>query len=215
MRIEITQISESALVCRLNAPSELGKQQKLWAFAAALEQYDRIEEVVVGMNNLTVFTRFDTDLATLADELQYVWEHTAVTDHQGKLVEIPVCYGGEYGPDLAEVAAFHQTDISEIVRRHTAQTYTVFMMGFQPGFPYLGGLPEALHTPRRAVPRTSVPAGSVGIGGSQTGVYPFASPGGWQIIGRTELPLFRADLNPPTLLAAGDQVRFVAERIEP
>ena len=152
MRIEITPISESALVCRLNAPSELGKQQKLWEFAAALEQHDRIEEVVVGMNNLTVFTRFDTDLATLADELQYVWEHTAVTDHQGKLVEIPVCYGGEYGPDLAEVAAFHQTDISEIVRRHTAQTYTVFMMGFQPGFPYLGGLPEALHTPRRAVP---------------------------------------------------------------
>ena len=90
MRIEITPISESALVCRLNAPSELGKQQKLWEFAAALEQHDRIEEVVVGMNNLTVFTRFDTDLATLADELQYVWEHTAVTDHQGKLVEISV-----------------------------------------------------------------------------------------------------------------------------
>lgn len=150
MRIEITPISESALVCRLNAPSELGKQQKLWAFAAALGQHDRIEEVVVGMNNLTVFTRFDTDLATLADELQYVWEHTAVTDHQGKLVEIPVCYGGEYGPDLAEVAAFHQTVISEIVRRHTAQTYTVFMMGFQPGFPYLGGLPEAFTRP--AVP---------------------------------------------------------------
>ena len=88
------------------------------------------------------------------------------------------------------------------------------MMGFQPGFPYLGGLPENLHTPRRATPRTEVPAGSVGIGGSQTGMYPFASPGGWQIIGRTSVALFDAQKQPPTLLAAGDRVRFRAERIE-
>lgn len=87
------------------------------------------------------------------------------------------------------------------------------MMGFQPGFPYLGGLPENLHTPRRSQPRTKVPAGSVGIGGSQTGVYPFTSPGGWQLIGRTEMPLFNIEKTPPVLLQAGDNVRFVAESI--
>ena len=87
------------------------------------------------------------------------------------------------------------------------------MMGFQPGFPYLGGLPEHLHTPRRAEPRTEVPAGSVGIGGSQTGVYPFTSPGGWQLIGRTDIALFQTASYPPTLLLAGDTVRFVAEEV--
>lgn len=87
------------------------------------------------------------------------------------------------------------------------------MIGFQPGFPYLNGLPQNLHTPRRNVPRTKVPAGSVGIGGRQTGIYPFTSPGGWQLLGRTELPLFDIQHNPPTLLTAGDNVRFVAESI--
>jgi inhibitor of KinA len=125
-------------------------------------------------------------------------------------VVIPVCYGGEFGPDLKDVAAVHQTSPADIVEAHTAGRYTVAMLGFLPGFPYLDGLDAALHTPRRATPRTSVPAGSVGIGGASTGVYPFASPGGWQIIGRTPVALFAPDRTPPTLLQAGDQVRFVA-----
>ena len=97
---------------------------------------------------------------------------------------------------------------------HSEPIYTVYMIGFQPGFPYLGGLPESLHTPRRAVPRTLVPAGSVGIGGAQTGIYPFSSPGGWQLIGHTKQALFDKNQAKPTLLQAGDTVKFVVEGIE-
>lgn len=211
--IEIIPISESALACVLPSPAALPKQQRLWAFADAVQALPETEEAVTGMNNLTVFVRADTDLQAFSDGLYALWSQTEAVKRKGRRVRIPVVYGGEFGEDLAEVAAFHQTSAEEIVRRHTEPVYTVFMMGFQPGFPYLGGLPENLHTPRRAVPRIKVPAGSVGIGGSQTGVYPFASPGGWQIIGRTEAPLFQISANPPTLLAAGDTVQFVAERI--
>ena len=214
MKMEIRTVSESAVVCLLPAPAELAKQQRLWAFAARVGQSDTVAETVTGMNNLTVFLHHGTDPETAAKELRRLWRDTAATAHEGRLVEIPVVYGGRFGEDLAEVAVFHQTTAAEIVKRHTAPVYTVFMMGFQPGFPYLGGLPENLHTPRRATPRTEVPAGSVGIGGSQTGMYPFASPGGWQIIGRTSVALFDAQKQPPTLLAAGDRVRFRAERIE-
>lgn len=211
--IEIIPVSESALACVLPPPAALPKQQRLWAFADAVQALPETEEAVTGMNNLTVFVRADTDLQAFSDGLYALWSQTGAVKRKGRRVCIPVVYGGEFGEDLAEVAAFHQTGAEEIVRRHTEPVYTVFMMGFQPGFPYLGGLPENLHTPRRAVPRIKVPAGSVGIGGSQTGVYPFASPGGWQIIGRTEVPLFQANTNPPTLLAAGDTVQFVAERV--
>nr|WP_325042606.1 5-oxoprolinase subunit PxpB [Neisseria weaveri] len=214
MMINISLISESAICCTLPPPAALDKQQRLWVFADRIGQLAETAEVVVGMNNLTVFIQGGTDIRRFSDGLPKLWQQTQAGNHKGKHIDIPVYYGGEYGPDLAEVAAYHSTGIREIVKRHTEPLYTVFMMGFQPGFPYLGGLPEHLHTPRRDNPRTSLPAGSVGIGGGQTGIYPFASPGGWQIIGRTETALFRADLYPPTLLAAGDTVRFVAERIE-
>lgn len=211
--IEITPISESALVCVLPPPAAPEKQQRLWAFADAVQNLPETAEVVTGMNNLTVFLRSDADLTACTLILLEIWQSTAARRKKGRHIDIPVCYGGEYGADLHEVAAFHRTTPQEIVRRHTEPVYTVFMMGFQPGFPYLGGLPEHLHTPRRAVPRTEVPAGSVGIGGSQTGVYPFASPGGWQLIGRTEISLFQTASYPPTLLQAGDTVRFVAEKV--
>lgn len=129
---------------------------------------------------------------------------------EGRLVEIPVAYGGAGGPDLALVAAHHGFTPDEVVRRHAATEYVVHFVGFMPGFAYLGGLDAALATPRREVPRASVPAGSVGIGGAQTGVYPVASPGGWQLIGRTPLALFDPARDPATLLRAGDRVRFVA-----
>ena len=121
-------------------------------------------------------------------------------------------YGGEDGPDLADVAAHCGLSADEVVQRHTQAEYVVYFIGFQPGFAYLGGLDDALHTPRRAEPRVAVPAGSVGIGGAQTGIYPLATPGGWQLIGRTALRLFDPQAEPPTLLAPGDRVRFVAER---
>lgn len=124
-------------------------------------------------------------------------------------VEIPVCYGGEWGPDLDEVAAAHDLNGAQVIERHAGGDYLVYFLGFLPGFPYLGGLDPSLVTPRRATPRARVPAGAVGIAGAQTGVYPLETPGGWQIIGRTPLRLYDPDRQPPTLLAAGDQVRFV------
>lgn len=127
----------------------------------------------------------------------------------GRLIEIPVHYGGEYGPDLEHVARQAGMSTAEVASLHASAEYTVYMIGFTPGFPYLGGLPAALATPRRASPRQSVPAGSVGIAGSQTGIYPLSTPGGWQIIGRTHERLFRPELYPPTLLRIGDRVRFV------
>lgn len=123
-------------------------------------------------------------------------------------IEIPVCYGGEFGPDVDEVARHCRISPEEVVTLHAGGSYVVHAVGFTPGFPYLGGLAEALHTPRRATPRTQVPAGSVGIGGMQTGVYPIASPGGWQLIGRTPLALFRLRENPPALLRVTDRVKF-------
>jgi inhibitor of KinA len=126
----------------------------------------------------------------------------------GKRVEIPVCYGGDFGPDLESLAAHSGMSASAAAALHSGADYLVHAIGFTPGFPYLGGLPESLRTPRRDTPRLRVPAGSVGIGGSQTGVYPVDSPGGWHIIGRTPLALFRPDQQPAALLKPGDRVRF-------
>jgi allophanate hydrolase subunit 1 len=123
-------------------------------------------------------------------------------------VEIPVCYGGEHGPDLDAVAAHAGLSRDEVVARHAGAGYTVAMLGFAPGFPYLLGLDPALHVPRRANPRTRVPSGSVAIGGAQTGIYPRELPGGWHLIGRTPRALFDPARNPPCLLAPGDRVRF-------
>jgi KipI family sensor histidine kinase inhibitor len=125
-------------------------------------------------------------------------------------IDIPVCYDDELGPDLAAVAAHHHTTAEAIIAAHSSASYTVAMIGFLPGFPYLDGLPSTLHTPRRATPRTLVPAGSVGIGDASTGVYSCDSPGGWQIIGRTPLAMFDATRDThPALLAPDDPVRFI------
>ena len=128
---------------------------------------------------------------------------------QGRLVEIPVVYGGEYGPDPEQLAASHHMTAEEVIRLHAGREYLVYMLGFTPGFPYLGGMDSRIATPRLKVPRTRIPAGSVGIAGEQTGIYPMDSPGGWQLIGRTPLLLF--DPNRPGeefLLQAGDRLRF-------
>jgi inhibitor of KinA len=125
-------------------------------------------------------------------------------------VEIPVCYGGEFGPDLNGVAARHGLSSTEVIELHSSSTYLVYFLGFAPGFAYLGGLPEALATPRLETPRAKVPEGSLGIGGNQTAVYPFATPGGWRLIGRTPVAMFRGDGIPMNLLQIGDHVRFRA-----
>ena len=128
------------------------------------------------------------------------------------LHRIPVYYGGENGPDMENVCRHTGLTPEEVVRLHSAPEYTVFMVGFLPGFPYLGGMDPKLETPRLETPRTKIPSGSVGIGGKQTGIYPMPSPGGWQLIGRTDAVLFDAERQPPALLKAGDRIKFVPVR---
>ena len=127
---------------------------------------------------------------------------------EAPLHEIPVCYDREFAPDIADVARVAGLAEAEVIRRHSGAAYRVNCVGFIAGFPFLSGLPSELATPRRAVPRKEVPAGSVGIGGAQTGIYPRSSPGGWNLIGRTPMRLFDVQRDPPTILQAGDRVRF-------
>lgn len=131
-----------------------------------------------------------------------------------KVVEIPVCYGGEFGPDIQTVADHAKLTVSEVIELHSSRDYLIDMLGFLPGFAYLGGLDERLHTPRLATPRTLIEAGSVGIGGAQTGIYPLPSPGGWQIIGRTPLRPYDPDREEPILYAAGEYLRFIPISID-
>ncbi len=137
-------------------------------------------------------------------------ENKAIHDEMPtpETVEIPVCYGGEFGPDLGHVASHNGLTEAQVIELHSAPCYPIYMLGFTPGFPFLGGLSEKLHTPRLDSPRTSVAAGSVGIANNQTGIYPIQSPGGWQLIGRTPLRLFDPGRKEPFLLKAGGFLQF-------
>jgi len=178
-------------------------------------------EGVRGVLNLhpayaSVLVDFDPRLRRHADieELVRAWVEAEgrepADDAAGRVVEIPVIYGGEAGPDLEDVARHAGLSPERVIELHSAATYLVYFLGFSPGFPYLGGLPPELATPRLATPRKRTPAGSVAIGGSQAGVYPTDSPGGWRIIGRTPLRLFDASRAEPALLGTGDRVKFRA-----
>lgn len=175
------------------------------------ERKEGIKEIVPAFSSLTVY--YDPVVAgNYADVCAWLRENIGstgqATRHSTRTIVIPVCYGGEFGPDLADVARFHGMTEDEVVALHSSGRYRVYMIGFSPGFAYLGGLSPRLATPRRPVPRTTVPAGSVGIAGGQTGVYPLATPGGWQLIGRTPLRLFDPHREKPSLLSAGDIVEF-------
>lgn len=126
-----------------------------------------------------------------------------------KVYEIPVCYGGEYGPDIENIAEHAGLSVEEVIKIHSSRDYLIYMLGFLPGFCYLGGLDERIHTPRLANPRIKINAGSVGIGGSQTGIYPLDSPGGWQLMGMTPVKTYDPDREIPILVEAGDYIRFV------
>lgn len=134
---------------------------------------------------------------------------SAAASSGGRIVEIPVCYGGEYGQDLSDVAAHAGLSEDEVVRIHSSRDYLIYMLGFLPGFPYLGGLDPRIATPRLSTPRVRIPAGAVAIGGEQTGIYPIASPGGWRLIGNTPLRLYDPERGDPILYRAGDRIRFV------
>jgi inhibitor of KinA len=146
--------------------------------------------------------------------LQYIARLENVSLPSAREVEIPVCYGGEYGPDLNDVGALHGMSPEQVIALHSSSAYLVYFLGFVPGFAYLGGLPESLVTPRLATPRRKVPSGSVGIAGNQTGVYPVATPGGWRLLGRTPVSIFRPDRKELSLLSIGDRVRFTPISVE-
>nr|WP_208092926.1 5-oxoprolinase subunit PxpB [Cronobacter dublinensis] len=205
-------LGESAVVLELEPPVTLASQQRIWGLVQRLEAVPAVVEVIPGMNNITVMLREPGTMALDAIErLQRWWEESEAILPDARRIEIPVVYGGDGGPDLADVARHAGLSEKQVVEKHSQMDYVVYFIGFQPGFPYLGGLAPELATPRRAEPRLSVPAGSVGIGGSQTGIYPLPTPGGWQIIGHTPLALFNPQKNPPGLLAPGDTVRFVPQ----
>ena len=158
---------------------------------------------------LVYYDPISIDVERLKEDLARIESRVDASGlNRSRIIHLPTFYGGEYGPDLDSVAEHTGLPTEQVVETHSAADYLTYMMGFSPGFPYLGGLDERLHTPRLSTPRTEIPAGSVGIADSQTGVYPVASPGGWRLIGRTPLRLFDPASTPPSLLVAGDYVRF-------
>ncbi|MGB7555687.1 MAG: 5-oxoprolinase subunit PxpB [Candidatus Korobacteraceae bacterium] len=147
------------------------------------------------------------ELSAVVQQLTLASDSTV--DQPASLATIPVCYDIEFGPDLQDVAHHAGLSVDQVVRLHSSPTYLVYFLGFTPGFVYLGGLPQVLHTPRLTTPRPSIAGGSVGIAGAQTGIYPFNSPGGWKLIGRTPVRMFDPEAAPPTRLQPGDRMKFI------
>ncbi|MCX8109902.1 MAG: 5-oxoprolinase subunit PxpB [Syntrophorhabdaceae bacterium] len=168
-------------------------------------------EIVPSFNTcLIVFDNTEIEYQSLLQYLKGLEiEATEPVDRETHIHDIPVRYGGEYGPDMESVSSYTGLSEKEIIQIHTSTVYTVYTIGFIPGFPYLGALDKRLFVPRLATPRTSVPAGSVGLAQLQTGIYTFESPGGWQVIGRTDMRLFDHTKPPYSILKTGDRVRFI------
>jgi inhibitor of KinA len=215
--MKLEPLGDSAVVATLGTRIDAEALAPVLALAKAVRESRArgVLEVVPAYATVTVF--YDPLQFANPDEDAYEFicalvescaERAVGGERAGRDFEIPVCYGGDLGPDLPHVAAHCKMGAEEVAAVHCGADYLVHAIGFTPGFPFLGGLPAGLTTPRRETPRARVPAGSVGIGGSQTGVYPIASPGGWHIIGRTPLALFRPDRSPASMLKAGDRVRF-------
>ncbi|RZK46396.1 MAG: 5-oxoprolinase subunit PxpB [Hymenobacter sp.] len=220
--LRLYPLGDAAVVLELGQAIDLATHQLIQALARVLGQHPLpgLREYVPAFTTLTVYydpwvlsqTSQVLPYAQVASYLQSLLpaaQAAAASYAPGPLVEIPVCYGGDFGPDLELVASHAQLTVEEVIALHTAPEYLVHMVGFAPGFPYLGGLDARLATPRRAQPRPLVLAGAVGIAGVQTGVYSLPTPGGWQLIGRTPLRLFDAGRAQPSLLQAGDRLRFV------
>ena len=217
--MKLEPLGDVAVVATLGEQIDPASLRQVLSFAEAVAQAKAkgIRDIVPAYASVTVFY----DSAQLGDVPGGAYESVcrlleacalkarSTPEPLGaRAVEIPVCYGEDYGPDIEFVAEHCRIGIDEVISLHSGGDYLVHAIGFTPGFPYLGGLSEALSTPRKDTPRARVPAGSVAIGSAQTGVYPMASPGGWQVIGRTPMQLFRPHLEPASLLKPGDRVRF-------
>lgn len=225
----IKPLGDSALIVQLGEGISPAIHQKVQALSSLLNTYpfDGFIESVPAFNTITIhynpvvvhhaqinnFSNHHSSLTpfqAVSSNVKKLTQHIdEIKSLESRLVEIPVLYGGDYGPDLDYVASYHQISAEEVIRIHSESECLVYMIGFAPGFPFMGGMDERIATPRRETPRLSIAPGSVGIAGKQTGVYSLETPGGWQIIGRTPLDLFRPDLSPPTFLQAGDKIKFV------
>ena len=204
--MRIQPLGDTALLAELSTRLDTVINTRAIALAAALKKRRDVRQAIAGYASVTV--HFDPELAThesLAAAIRRLAAKRPPMDEPGRLHRIPVAYDG---PDIADVAERLQLSREKIIEIHSRPIYRVFLVGFVPGWAYLGPLPEELELPRRDVPRTRVPAGSVAMAGRQTGIYPLPSPGGWHLIGRTSVKLFLPDSDPPCLFRAGDRVKF-------
>jgi KipI family sensor histidine kinase inhibitor len=204
---------DSALVAEFGdkvSPDINMKVRKLFLY---LEKFPPkgIKETVPTYRSLMIhYNSLELSLETLRSELEKAIVESANMSLLGsRRITVPVKYGGDYGPDIEDVAAHNEITPEDVIRIHSSMDYLVYMIGFTPGFPYLGELPRSIACPRLTTPRVKVPAGSIGIAGTLTGIYSLESPGGWRLIGRTPLKLFDERSDPPSLLQAGDYVRFL------
>lgn len=214
----VTSLGDSAIRVEFGDEISLAVNNRIQVFMKYLNetQHEFIQEVIpaftcitITYNPLDLIKRNMNPYETIKVSIEKILEQPMYELKEEKIVvEIPVCYGGVYGPDLEELAALHHMDTEEVIQRHTGRDYFVYMLGFAPGFPFLGGVDPKIATPRKQAPRLKIEPGSVGIAGAQTGIYPIETPGGWQIIGRTPLDLFTPNAETPTLLKAGYWIRF-------
>jgi KipI family sensor histidine kinase inhibitor len=207
-KVRLHPLGEAALLAELGTRLDTALNTRAIALAAALKKRRDVRQAIAGYASVTV--QFDPDQINhqaLGTAIKRLASKRPPMAEPGRLHRIPVVYDG---PDLAEVAAVIGLSPSQIVAIHTRPIYRVFLVGFVPGWGYLGPLPEELELPRRDEPRTRVPAGSVAIAGRQTGIYPLPTPGGWHLIGRSSVRLFLPDSDPPCLFRAGDRVKFFA-----
>ncbi len=208
----LREAGDSALLLELDGGIDPRVNARAIAAAEAVRRgaLAGVRDVVATYRSVAVY--FDprvADVAAVRDLLRRSADTAGGTAATARTIEVPVAYGGEFGPDLTEVAAFAGLRPQQVIDRHAQALYRVYMLGFLPGFAYMGGVPSEIAIPRRSTPRVRVEGGSVGIAGAQTAVYPRASPGGWQIIGRTRMRVFDPAADPPALFAPGDRVRFV------
>lgn len=210
----IREMGDAALLVELGNVLDAARNAQVHALARRVETLRGVTAVIPGYTTLLVeYENAVCEYDALRQDLERALQAPdATAAMEARVIEIPTRYGGELGPDLGFVAQHNGITADELIQIHTRDTYQVFMLGFAPGFPYLGILDEKIAAPRLETPRKRVPAGSVGIAGRQTGIYPRESPGGWRLIGRTELKLFDPMQDPPTLLRAGDRVRFVENK---
>ena len=192
----------------------LETQQRIWSLAKEAQDWSEVREAVPGMNNLMLsFATPPRRLEELERRLLVAWREVRPLKLAGRVIELPVTYGGDGGPHMADVVAHTGLSVDDIVELHSAPLYPVYALGSHPGYCYLGGMDPRIATPRRKVPVLSIPGGAVSIGGSQTGVSASAGPSGWNTIGSSPLAFFYPDREVPVLLQHGDSIRFRVERI--